>query len=116
MMLSIKPGDKYYQVVLERLIECPYVEGEAYDLYKDGEVYIDAYVYFFEINRARELYGTPGNDARPPSRERTHPQDGPFPDTGMDGSQEMRFNGRIKYFARPPPLGTEIARGFFSPM
>jgi hypothetical protein len=54
MMLSIKPGDKYYQVLLERMIE-NYDAGVHYDTYKDGEVYIDADVYVFEIDRARAL-------------------------------------------------------------
>jgi hypothetical protein len=56
MMLSIKPGDKYYQVLLERMIE-NYTAGQEYDTYKDGEVYIDADVYTFEVERAKGLYG-----------------------------------------------------------
>ena len=55
MMVRIDPKDRYYQVLLERCIEhLPY---EAWDVYKDGDLYMDEVCAKIEIERANEIYG-----------------------------------------------------------
>lgn len=54
MKVLIVPQTRYYQVILERCIEAlPY---ECFDIYSDGELWMDSVAFLIEQHRAAELY------------------------------------------------------------
>jgi hypothetical protein len=62
MKIRIAPQDSFYQVLLERCIESlPY---EAWDVYSDGDLYMDSICFKLESDRAVALYGAPNPVSR----------------------------------------------------
>jgi hypothetical protein len=59
MKIQLLSSDRYYQVILERIIELGLVELDVADIYADGEVWVDMPVLRYEINRAVIHYSTP---------------------------------------------------------
>jgi hypothetical protein len=57
MKVRIAPNDRYYQVILERCIE-GYVDDAQWEVYKDGDLYLDQWIYLDERQRAENLYGS----------------------------------------------------------